>query len=125
MRRRILVLMAVVLAFVAAGCGSSSGDEPVEGAVTQVSGELGAVESFIVMDGNGDSHQFEPAEGLLFYGAPLDHLRDHILTGQLVKVTYEEAAYGALVATLIEHADGDSTHETGDDSGDDHSDHGG
>ena len=114
MRRTfILTLMIAVLALVAAACGDASDDDaPVEGVVTQVSGSLGNVESFVVMDENGESHMFEPQPGLLFYGAPLDHLRDHIVTGQAVKVTYERGAYGALTATLIEHADGDSTHET-------------
>ena len=126
MRRTMIVVAVALLALAAAACGSDESDAPVEGVVTQVSGELGAVESFIVLDDSGDSHQFEPQPGLLFYGGPLDHLRDHILTGQRVKITYERAAYGALVATLIEHADGDTTHQTTDDGGHgDHGDHGG
>ena len=115
--RRTWMLTTVIaaLALVAAACGNASDDDaPVEGVVTQVSGGLGAVESFVVMDDRGESHQFEPEAGLLFFGAPLDHLRDHIVTGQKIVVTYERGAYGALTATLIEHADGDSTHETPD-----------
>ena len=113
MRRTwLLTLMIVVLAVVAAACGDAAEDDaPVEGVVTQVSGSLGNVESFVVMDEDGESHMFDPEPGLLFYGAPLDHLRDHIVTGQKVKITYERGAYGALTATLIEHADGDSQHE--------------
>lgn len=123
-RTRCLVLV-IAVAVVASACASGDGDAPIEGIVTQVSGELSAVETFIVLDDQGDSHQFEPTPGLLFYGGPLDHLRDHILTGQRIKVTYETAAYGAMVATLIEHADGDTTHQMTDDGETDHSEHGG
>jgi hypothetical protein len=114
--KRLLVLVALtgVIALSGSACSDSeSADDPVEGIITQVSGELGSVETFIVLDDNGKSHQFTPEPGLLFYGGPLDHLRDHIVTGQRVVVTFESSAYGSNTAVLIVHADTDAPHEHG------------
>lgn len=116
--KRILVVVALAgaVALVGTACSdSASADGPVEGIITQVSGELGSVETFIVLDDDGKSHQFTPEPGLLFYGGPLDHLRDHIVTGQRVVVTFEESAYGKNTAVLILHADADAPHEHGGD----------
>lgn len=128
MRRLIILAVAVAVAVTAVACGSddSGGSSEVVGVVTEVTGDLTQVESFVVLDEDGNSHLMTPENGLLFYGGPLSHLRDHIVTGQQVRVTFEEGAYGAMTATLIVHADGDTPHETTDtdhDHGDDH-DHG-
>jgi hypothetical protein len=115
---RILVLVALTgtVALIGSACSDSgSAGDPVEGIITQVSGELGSVETFIVFDDNGKSHQFTPEPGLLFYGGPLDHLRDHIVTGQRVVVTFESSAYGSNTAVLILHADAEAPHEHGGD----------
>jgi hypothetical protein len=45
------------------------------------------------------------------------------VSGERVRVTFEEGAYGAMTATLIVHADGDTPHETGDTDHDDDHDH--
>ncbi|MGI9584850.1 MAG: hypothetical protein ACR2N7_04605 [Acidimicrobiia bacterium] len=111
----VLLLIIATISVAAAACSDGGGsDEPVEGIVTQVTGELGSVETFIVLDDHGNSHLFTPEPGLLFYGGPLDHLRDHIVSGQRVVVTYESSAYGNQTAVLILHADADAPHEHGD-----------
>lgn len=115
MRRWLVVAVAaVVVSVVSVGCSSSTTVNPnqVEGVVSEVTGDLTAIQSFVILDDNGKSHLFTPEQGLLFYGGPLSHLRDHIISGQRVVVTFEEGAYGAMTAVLIEHTDGDSLHES-------------
>lgn len=116
---------AVVVAVVAVLAGCSSPEQQaanqIEGIVTEVTGDLEHVESFVVLDGDGMSHLLTPEDGLLFYGGPVSHLRDHIVSGERVVVTFEEGAYGAMIAVLIEHADGSTVHQSPDD---DHGDHG-
>ena len=110
-----IVLMIAAIAVSSSACSDDGGsDEPVEGIITQVTGALGSVETFIALDDRGNSHQFTPEPGLLFYGGPLDHLRDHIVTGQRVVVTFESSAYGNQTAVLIVHTDADAPHEQGD-----------
>jgi hypothetical protein len=104
------VIAAILIVY---GCGSDDSGEAntVEGIVTEVTGDLTAVESLVIMDSEGKSHFFKPTPGLLFYGGPLSHLRDHVVTGQRVVVTFEAGAYGERIAVLIEHADANSVHE--------------
>lgn len=78
--------------------------------MTEVTGDLVAVESLVVMDSDGKSHLFKPDVGLLFYGGPLSHLRDHVVTGQPIVVTFVEGPNGERTAILIEHADDHSGH---------------
>jgi hypothetical protein len=111
-----LVRIAAAAAIVGLVGGCTIGDgtdvtgDHIEGIVTEVTGDLTTVQSFVILDGDGDSHLFTPQSGLLFYGGPLSHLRDHIVTGERVRVVYERGAYGDLVATSVLHADGDSEH---------------
>jgi hypothetical protein len=125
MKRTIVLAVATAIAIAAVGCASddSGASDEVVGVVAEVTGDLTHVESFVVLDDAGNSHLLTPAEGLLFYGGPLSHLRDHIVSGERVRVTFEEGAYGAMTATLIVHADGDTPHETGDTDHDDDHDH--
>lgn len=127
MRRLITLAVAAGIIVTAVGCASddSGGSQEVVGVVTEVTGDLTQVESFVVLDADGNSHLMTPQNGLLFYGGPLSHLRDHIVTGERVRVTFEEGAYGAMTATLVVHADGDTPHESIDtDHSDDGHDHG-
>ena len=103
--------MAALLIVSACSSEESSAADTVEGIVTEVTGDLTAVESLVILDSEGKSHLFKPTPGLLFYGGPLSHLRDHVVTGQRVVVTFEAGAYGEQIAVLIEHADADSVHE--------------
>jgi hypothetical protein len=116
MRRRLIAGM-VTAVLVVAGCSASGDDghheDTVSGVVTEVTGDLVTVESFVVLDDNGDSHLFTPEPGLLFYGGPLGHLRDHVVTGQRVTVTFEPSAYGGMTATLVVHEDADEPHDHG------------
>lgn len=96
-----LVLAVVVLVSAVAGCTSDSTDTMVVGIVTQVSGDLGSVESFIITDPEGQSYQFTPVDGLLFDGGPIDHLREHIVSGDPVQVRYERSDDGALIAVEV------------------------
>jgi hypothetical protein len=110
----VTLLFGVIAALlIVSACASDDSAEPntVEGIVTEVTGDLTAVESLVIMDSEGKSHFFKPTPGLLFYGGPLSHLRDHVVTGQRVVVTFEAGAYGEQIAVLIEHADADSVHE--------------
>ncbi|MCB1246337.1 MAG: hypothetical protein KDB69_03640 [Acidimicrobiia bacterium] len=114
-----ILTLGVVCALLASACGGSSSTDPdepvVQGIVTEVTGGIDSVSSFVVMDDNGDLHEFTPEPGLLFYGGPLSHLRDHIVTGERVKVTYEEGPGGNRIAVLVEHADGEAPHESSED----------
>ncbi len=113
-RRRVAVRLAwvvavgVALAVSLGACSAGGGDDaPISGIVTEVTGDLTTVESFVVLDGTGRSHKFVPADGLLFYGGPLTHLRDHVVTGQPITVTFVEGFEGEKTATLIEHVGGE------------------
>lgn len=105
--------MIALVGAVSVGCSSPNelASNQVSGIVTEVSGDLTSVDSFVVLDSDGNSHLFRPAPGLLFYGGPLIHLRDHVTTGQRVTVTFESAAYGGMTAVLVEHEDPDSEHQ--------------
>jgi len=103
--RRALRLPAVVvtIALLAAltGCSTGGSGDTVSGVVTQVTGDLGSVDSFVITDSSGESYQFTPTEGLTFHGGPLDHLREHIVSGEAVEVRYETADDGSLVALEV------------------------
>jgi hypothetical protein len=114
--RKALYAVVATVVLVVSACGGDSDDAPdtVEGIVSEVTGDLTTVESLVILDADGNSHLFKPTPGLLFYGGPLSHLRDHVVTGQRVAVTFETGAYGESVAVLIEHTEAESAHEHGD-----------
>lgn len=98
------VLALVVLALFVASCATDdSTDGEVIGIVTEVTGDLAEIASFVVLDDGGDSHKFTPADGMTVVGAPASHLRDHILSGELVRVIYHEGPDGKLVADDVQH----------------------
>jgi hypothetical protein len=102
-------LIAVVIAAVivaVSGCATvdSGRSNQVSGVVSEVSGDLTTVTGFVVLDEDGSSHRFTPANGLLFNGGSLTHLREHVITGQRVVVTFEQGAEGELVAVHVEDA---------------------
>ncbi len=124
-----MVTLVVVMGATLVGCASSEdATNEIEGIVTEVTGDLTNVQSFVVLDSEGDSHLFTPAPGLLFHGGPLSHLREHIVTGERVVVTFTDSDSGARTAILVVHADGgtapdsDADHDH-DDGSHDH-DHG-
>jgi len=106
MKRSVQTLVAVtVLAVGVAGCsGVPDTEDDVIGIVTEVTGDLTRIESFVVLDANGDSHKFAPAEGMTVMGAPPSHLRDHVVSGEPVRVVHHEGSNGELIANDVLHA---------------------
>ena len=106
MKRHVIVVLVAAVALAIAGCSGSdpaSGDT-ITGVVTEVNGDLTTVTGFVVLASDGSSHRFTPADGLLFEGGPLPHLREHVITGQLVIVTFEQGPDGGLLAVHVEDA---------------------
>lgn len=68
------------------------------GSVIAVDGDLVSVHSFTVLSG-GETLEFIPALGENF-SIPLVHLRDHLRSGETIRVTYHEVE-GVLVATDV------------------------
>lgn len=94
-----LVLAVVVLATFVVACTSSvSVDGQVVGIVTEVTGDLSSIDSFVVLDAEGNSRKFSPADGMTVAGGPPSHLRDHVLSGEPVEVVYHEGPDGELIA---------------------------
>jgi hypothetical protein len=113
-----VMLGTAVLLLTVAGCSSNAvdddhHDDTVSGVVTEVSGSLTEVESFVILDDEGNSHLFRPEPGLLFLGGPLGHLREHVVSGERVTVTFEPTADGEMIATLIVHEDESEPHDHG------------
>ena len=86
------------------GACSTSEANTVEGILIDVQGDLTEIESFTLIDLDGASHTFVPAEGLTFHGGPLSHIRDHLVNGEPLLVTFEEQADGTLVAVEVSDA---------------------
>ena len=99
-RTTILILAVLVFAVVLAGCSATpdSVREVVVGVVTGVTGNLTDIESFVVLDSEGNSHLFEPADGMTVNGAPPSHLRDHLVSGEPVRVFFHEGSSGTRIA---------------------------
>lgn len=96
----------VIVVVLAAGCSTSdtTSDDMLSGVISEVSGDLTTVTGFVVLAEDGSSHRFRPADGLLFEGGPLTHLREHVVTGQAVVVTFERGPNGELIAIRVEDA---------------------
>ena len=99
------VLIAALVVLLAACGGDGPDSQEVEGVVSQVTG-TDAVESFVVVDDEGVSHSFTPTEGLQCDGAPLSHLRSHLVERDRIRVAYEIDAQGHRIAISIEHVAG-------------------
>lgn len=103
-----LLLAVAVVAMILLVSGCSTVDDPsdnmLSGIISEVSGDLATVTGFVVLGEDGSSHRFTPTDGLLFEGGPLTHLREHVVTGQPVVVTFELGASGELVAVRVEDA---------------------
>jgi hypothetical protein len=90
----------VLVALVLVACGSS--DAVVSGVVVGVDGDLTTVNSFQVRTTEGDLLVFVPAPGIRFHdAAPLSHLTDHLVSGEIVEIVYETLNDGTLVATKV------------------------
>jgi hypothetical protein len=94
----ILVLVAATLT----AC-SAVDEGRVTGVLTDVAGDLTAVESFEIQSG-GERLRFFPEDGLDVFGddgTPLSHLFEHLQTGDPVRVTYRVEG-DKRVAILVE-----------------------
>lgn len=99
MSRCRIALAAVVL--IVTAC-SGADEAEVTGVVTDVVGDITAVEVFTLRLPDGTDRTFEPAPGILFHdSAPLGHLRDHLRSGEPVRVRYRVLDDGSLEALEV------------------------
>jgi hypothetical protein len=93
-------------------CTSDSGDVAlsdvtlrpgaVEGVVVAVDGTLAEIASFRLVLADGTEATFVPEQGVLFDGtAPLSHLRDHLASGDPIRVEYATLEDGTLLALEV------------------------
>ena len=96
------VALVIGLSIFVLGCsaGPDAGNT-IEGVVVEVAGDISTVETFVILDTEGRNHQFTPEVGLLYHGGPLSHLREHIITGVPVIVTFTTGAEGELIAVDV------------------------
>lgn len=85
----------------------------VTGVVISVDGDLSGTQSFVIRLESGDDLVLVPGDGLLFDEvAPLTHLRDHLVSGNPVEVTYEMPTDGPHTVTAVgDAAGGTDTHD--------------
>jgi hypothetical protein len=85
----------------------------VTGVVISVDGSLGATNFFTIRLGDGSDLHLVPSDGLLFDGAaPLSHVRDHLVSGSPVRVTYQTSVEGPLLVMQIGDAGaGEHSHD--------------
>jgi len=79
----------------------------VVGVVVSVDGTLAGTNSFTVRLEDGSDLTLVPVDGLLFDGvSPLSHVRDHLISGSPVQITYRTSAEGPVTAIEIGDAGG-------------------
>ena len=101
-RSTLVLLVVILLSLFAAACsGSTATEGEVFGIVSEVTGDLSGVETFVVLDAEGNSHKFIPSPGLEVMGRPPSHLRDHVVSGEPITVTYHQNSEGELVADEV------------------------
>jgi hypothetical protein len=102
MRFSLHLVVTITVGLVGSACSDSLGEEgEVVGIVTEVTGDLTGVESFVVLDADGDSFKFKPRDGMLVMGQQPSHLRDHVISGEPVTVAYYQDASGELIADEV------------------------
>ncbi len=96
------VAIVVGLSVIFAGCSTEpEAANTIEGVVIEVAGDISTVDTFVILGTDGSNHQFTPQPGLLYHGGPLSHLREHIVTGIPVIVTFATGDNGQLIATEV------------------------
>lgn len=95
------ILAVVAVSLLGAACSASSVDGEIVGIVTEVTGDLSGVESFVVRDQSGNSYKFIPSNEMTVSGSPPRSLRDHVVSGTTVRVIYHENSGGQLVAETV------------------------
>jgi hypothetical protein len=100
----VLLAAATALIFLSGCAAAEESSGEVTGVVTEVTGDLTSAESFVVIDVSGDSFKFVPGEGMTVAGGPVSHLRDHVVSGEPVKVLFHAGSKGELIADDIQDA---------------------
>lgn len=96
------MLAVVIAAALGSACsGAPEREGEVVGIVTEVTGDINGVESFVVLAPDGDSFKFKPRVGLLVMGAPASRLRERVVSGEAVKVVYHQEPAGDLIADEV------------------------
>lgn len=106
--RVVLSSLAAVTAMSLVGCAETGFPaDSVAGVVIEVTGGLIEIESFVVLDSSGDSHKFFPRDGMQVVGSPVAHLRDHLISGERVRVMFYKDPSGSPIADDVVHASDD------------------
>lgn len=88
----------LVLLVVAAGCSSEPTGDEIEGRVTSATG-FTLLEVFVITDDSGRSTQLTPSPD---FGYSLSEMRDLVISGERVFVSYEVATGGERIALSLE-----------------------
>ena len=70
------------------------------GVVIAVDGDLTEVRGFSLLLGDGSTLGLATEPGLLFADGPLSHVRDHMVSGSPIRVTYTQAGDTAIVTAI-------------------------
>jgi len=108
-------LLLVLSMFALQACSSSNGNSDAApetnnddeallvatGTVIDVKGDLTAITLITLLTEDGEKVDFVPADGVLFDGGPISHVRDHLISGTPVKFEYRELDDGSLEALTL------------------------
>lgn len=98
MRRTALVVLALLAACRGGEAGTATG------VVVEVEGNLEQVTSFTVVAEDGERLRFLPHPAGVDAPFPLPHLRDHLRSGEPVRVEWVRSEEGELLATSVDDA---------------------
>ena len=96
-----LVAAGLVALLISACSEPALTEDTIVGIVTEVTGDSSSIESFVVLDAKGDSHKFSPSQTMEVAGEPQSHLRDYVVSGDPVEVTFHEGPDGELIADEV------------------------
>ncbi len=97
-------LFTVLVVVGGTACSPAETDtRTARGSVIEVIGDLGDVEYFTMVTSEGETLTLQP-DPLGEFGFPLPHLREHLVSGAPIAVTYRMTPQGALVAVAIDDA---------------------
>jgi len=77
-------------------------DASVTGVLIAVEGDLTATTHLEILTKDGTTMSFSVAEGALFDGGPVSHVRDHLISGEPITIDYVILDDGQLQATYLE-----------------------
>lgn len=97
--RAALSVLALIGILTSCGAGHSA-----VGVVTAFDGDLQTVNSFTIQTLDGDEMTFVPDIRVTLIEFPVTHLKDHLVSGDRIRVVWEERDDGTLVAVAISDA---------------------